>query len=136
MPPPLIRGNAVRIRNGNAVPFYNFNPRAATISTNAAPHMGTRSINANTNNIGFDITNGTEMVELHANPGHLFTKEGINGWIASKGNAVTNPLTRASITQQNIKRYTATKGGKRRSNRKTRRSNRKTRRSKRKTRRN
>ena len=139
VPPPLLR-SAARISRSNEHGFnigtYIPQPVSTTISTNVAPHVGSRNITDAEDILQMPITNGTEMVELHGNPSHLFTKEGINGWIKAKGAAVSNPITRQPITQGNIKRYTAVvRGGSRR--RRRRRSTRRsiTRRSKRQMRR-
>jgi len=126
IPPPLLRADARRsLINGHGFNIGNYvpQPAATSISTNVAPHVGSRNITDAEDILQMPITNGTEMVELHGNPTHLFTKEGINGWIAAKGAAVSNPITRQPITQGNIRRYTAVvRNGGRRNRRSTRRS--------------
>lgn len=89
-------------------PAYN-----GPLSTNRVEHVGTRNIrrssleDGGTNLIGDSVQTGTEMVELHGDPNRYFTKNSINGWISSRGNAATNPVTRAPIRQRNMRRYTA-----------------------------
>jgi hypothetical protein len=89
-------------------PAYN-----GPLSTNRVEHVGTRNIrrssleDGSTDLIGDSVENGTEMVELHGDANRYFTKNSINGWIRSRGNAATNPVTRAPMRQRNMRRYTA-----------------------------
>lgn len=68
-----------------------------------------------------DIENGTEMIELHGDPKHYYTRESMNTYLAASPNAwpKQNPLTRQAIkSAANMKRYKArvmksSSGGKR-----------------------
>jgi hypothetical protein len=110
---------ALRVRNneGNnwAAAAPGANPAEILgITTNAAPHIGTKNIPAGSENFisRDDIEEGDEMVELHGNPSHIYKKSSLNQWIATRKeqfprNPIKNPYTGQNIKQENIKRYTA-----------------------------
>ena len=64
VPPPLLRGNA-RISRSNEHGFnvgnYVPQPAPTSISTNAAPHVGSRNITDKEDILQLPITNGTQM---------------------------------------------------------------------------
>jgi len=84
------------------------------ISTDAAPHIGTKDVPEGSENFisRDDIEDGDEMVELHGNPAHIYKKSSLNQWISSRKkqyprDPIKNPYTDEIIKQRNIKRYTA-----------------------------
>jgi hypothetical protein len=86
----------------------------ADISTDTAPHIGTKDVPAGSENYisRDDIEDGDEMVELHGNPAHIYKKSSLNQWISTRKkqfphNPIKNPITAENINQENIKRYTA-----------------------------
>jgi hypothetical protein len=85
-----------------------------TLTTAAAPHIGTKDVPKGSENFVSrdDIEDGDEMVELHGNPAHIYKKSSINQWISKRKeqfprNPIKNPYTGEYINQENIKRYTA-----------------------------
>jgi len=95
-------------------PLALFGERRDGITTDAAPHIGTKDVPEGSENFisRDDIEDGDEMVELHGNPAHIYKKSSLNQWISSRKeqyprDPIKNPYTDEIIKQRNIKRYTA-----------------------------